>query len=239
MKAEWLNLTKNPVMEWLITTVILNKFLSTVILVLVVLSIRVVIVRRLAKREDLTATIRRRWIVASRNAAWFVLMAGLIFVWFDQLRTLAATAVVIAAAIVIATKELLLNVTGFLFRSASHFFSIGDRIEIDEIHGDVIDQTIMGVTLLEIGSGMKTHQYTGRAVFIPNSVFLNSPVNNETYMEDYIFHIVSIPLKADADWHGAESTADGCKQGLCSLLQGSGKAYEAPCSQTQPGRADG
>lgn len=99
MKAEWLNLTKNPVMEWLITTVILNKFLSTVILVLVVLSIRVVIVRRLAKREDLTATIRRRWIVASRNAAWFVLMAGLIFVWFDQLRTLAATAVVIAAAI--------------------------------------------------------------------------------------------------------------------------------------------
>jgi len=105
---------------------------------------------------------------------------------------------------VIATKELLLNVTGFLFRSSSHFFSIGDRIEIGEIRGDVIDQTIMGVTLLEIGSGMKTHQYTGRAIFIPNSVFLNSPVNNETYMKDYVFHIITIPLKADVGWPKAE-----------------------------------
>ena len=42
-------------MEWFITTVILNKFLGTVILVLLVLGMRVVIVPRLAEREDLTA----------------------------------------------------------------------------------------------------------------------------------------------------------------------------------------
>ena len=46
MRAEWLNLTKNPVMEWLITTVILNKLLSIVVLMLVVLGLCVVIVRQ-------------------------------------------------------------------------------------------------------------------------------------------------------------------------------------------------
>lgn len=93
----WLNVTISP---------LLNKIISSGIVLLIVFALRMIVVRGLVKREGLTPTIRRRWMIATRNGAFFLVLAGLVFVWFEQLRTLAATAVVVAAAIVIATKEL-------------------------------------------------------------------------------------------------------------------------------------
>ncbi|MDY6864263.1 MAG: mechanosensitive ion channel, partial [Thermodesulfobacteriota bacterium] len=158
----------------------MSKLISTGILLLVVFGIRWIIVQDLLSRKKLTKKIRRQWIVTARNGAFFLILTGLVIIWFEQLRMFATTVVVIAVAIVIATKEFLLNIMGFLFRSGAHFFSIGDRIEIDDLKGDVIDQTIMGTIVLEIGPGTKSHQYTGRAIFIPNSKFLSHPVINET-----------------------------------------------------------
>ncbi|MDY6863741.1 MAG: mechanosensitive ion channel family protein, partial [Thermodesulfobacteriota bacterium] len=75
--------------------------------------------------------------------------------------------------------------------------------------------TIMGTIVLEIGPGTKSHQYTGRAIFIPNSKFLSHPVINETYMEDYIFHIITIPLKGGSDWQKAEKALLNASMAVC------------------------
>jgi small-conductance mechanosensitive channel len=118
------------------------------------------------------------------------------------LKTIATTLAVIAVALVIATKEYILNITGFLFLFTSRIFSIGDRIDLGEMRGDVVDTTVMGVFILEIGPG--TNQYTGRTVFIPNSMFLTKPVKNETRMRNYVFHVISFPLRPDENWEAAE-----------------------------------
>ena len=134
----------------------------------------------------------------------FFLIIGLVIIWFEQLRTLAATLVLVAVALAIATRGFLLNIIGSLFRSGAHIASIGDRIEIGDHRGDVIDHSLLGVTILEIGPGSKTHQYTGQSIFIPNSKFLSSSIKNETYLKDYVFHVITIPLKAEKDWQRAE-----------------------------------
>ena len=85
-----------------------------------------------------------------RNITIFLILGILILVRLEQLRTIAAFIMVIAAAIVIATKEFLLNVVGFLYRTTAKFVRVGDRIEMDGIRGEVIDQSLMGITLLEI-----------------------------------------------------------------------------------------
>jgi len=163
--------------------------------------------------------------VASRNTLFLLFLVGAVIIWFEQLRTLAAAVVVIAVAFVLATKEVWLNVTGFLFRAGTHFFSIGDRIEVGDLRGDVIDQRFTGTTILEIGPGTKSHQYTGRAVFIPNSKFLSSPVTNETYMKDFVFHIITVPIKADADWQKAEEALLKAANEVCAPYLEKARSY--------------
>ena len=181
----------NP-QDWL-TGFIANKLLSTTILTVAVLMIRKYVVHWIKGKETFLPTFKRQWIVSVRNITIFLIIGIMVVVWLEQLRTIAASIVVIAAAIVIATKEFLLNVVGFFYRTTAKFVSVGDRIEVDGIRGDVIDQSLMGITLLEIGPGDKTHQYTGLSIFLPNSLFLSETVKNETFLwSDYVFHLMTI-----------------------------------------------
>ena len=182
-----------------------TKFMSTTILIIGVLILRKYIVLWIKKKDSLIPTYKRQWIVRIRNITIFLIFGILIIVWLEQLRTIAASIVVIAAAIVIATKEFLLNVVGFFYQKTAKFVSVGDRIELGGIRGDVIDENLMGVTMLEIGPGEKTHQYTGLTTFLPNALFLSTTVKNETFLwDDYVFHLMTIPIKAGSQWQTAE-----------------------------------
>jgi len=83
-----------------------------------------------------------------------------------------------------------------MLRTGGKAFKIGDRIEIAGIRGDVIDHNLLTTTVMEIGP----HQVTGRAVVLPNSIFLGKPLVNESYTHDFVLHPFKIPLKMDADW---------------------------------------
>mgnify|MGYP001215256827 CR=1 FL=1 len=61
--------------------------------------------------------------------------------------------VAIAVALVIATKELILCVSGALIKGGARSFNIGDRIQVKEFRGDVIDQNLLTTTILEVGPG--------------------------------------------------------------------------------------
>src|SRR5690606_28819112 len=104
---------------------------------------------------------------------------------------------------VVATKELILCITGSILKMASRSFVIGDRIQIKEFRGDVIDQNLLATTILEVGPGKLTHQRTGRMAVIPNSLFVSEPVINESYTHDYILHVFTIPYKREDDWQSA------------------------------------
>src|SRR5690606_32112227 len=83
-----------------------------------------------------------------------------------ELRTVAISIVAIAVAFVVATKELILCITGSILKMASRSFVIGDRIQVKDFRGDVIDQNLLATTILEVGPGKLTHQRTGRMAVI-------------------------------------------------------------------------
>jgi small-conductance mechanosensitive channel len=133
-----------------------------------------------------------------------VFIVGLFFIMANELRAFAVSLVAIAVAVVLATKELILCLSGTALRIGANAYTIGDRIEINGVRGNVIDQTFLATTILEIGPGHVTSQYSGRAIVFPNSLLLAHPLINETYMKDYIVHIMTIPLAAADDWQAAE-----------------------------------
>jgi small-conductance mechanosensitive channel len=206
-------------MNWktlLFDTPFVTRLLSTLVLIGITLVVRNMLLRRWALRQDVDATTRRRWIVSTRNTMFLVILGIVVVIWLEQLRAVAATVVVIAAAIVVATKEFLLNIIGYIFQSTTKFVTVGDRIEVDGIRGDVIDQDMLGMTLMEIGSGEKTNQYTGLTVFVPNAKLLSATVKNETRLwGDYVFHLITIPIERQDKWQLAEQALLDAANEVC------------------------
>lgn len=136
-----------------------------------------------------------------RNIAFASWVAGLLWIWGGVLQDMALSFVAIAVALVLATKELILCVLGFFVRLSADSFRVGDRIEVKGIRGDVVDLTLLTTSILEVGVG---HQRTGRSVVLPNSIFLEDTVTNETFTKEYVLHLIRIPMTVGQDWRRAE-----------------------------------
>ncbi|GAB4141884.1 MAG: hypothetical protein Tsb009_11850 [Planctomycetaceae bacterium] len=182
------------------------SLVASIVLVIVALIIRGLLAKSLRKNKRLSQEIRRRWLVQLRNITFLLILMGLIFIWADTLRALAVYILAVAVAFVIAMKEIIQCLTGSIMRLASRSFEIGDRIEIGDFRGDVIDSGALTTTILEIGPGELTHRLTGRAVAIPNSMFLDKPVINETYTDEFVLHVFKVPMKTTDDWMHAEQS---------------------------------
>ena len=179
--------------------------ISTAILFLIILSLRTGLYHGILERSDLKVETRRRWTVNIRNTLIFLFIIGLVFIWAPQLQTFAVSLFAMAVAIAIAIKELIDCSIGSIVRAVTRSYSIGDRIEIAGIRGHVVDHNLFTTTLLEIGPGQTSHQYTGRAMVIPNSFTLRHTLTNETYSKDYRLHIITIPLTTDENLSSAEA----------------------------------
>ncbi len=181
----------------------MSLLVSSAILLVTVIILRAIIARYL-RRNIASTDLRRRWLVQSRNGLIILLILGLVMIWGEELRTLALSVVAIAVAFVVATKELILCVTGSILKTGARSFSIGDRIQIKDFRGDVIDQNLLATTIMEVGPGKITHQRTGRMTVLPNAMFVSEPVINESYTHDYVLHVITVPFKREDDWKSAQ-----------------------------------
>lgn len=185
-------------MDW--TPGVASSALSTLILAAALLTARAFAVRYVRRQEWSSPQMGRRWIIQIRTALLLLMSIGLVFIWADELRAAAISLVALAAAVVIATKELIMCISGSLVRTSGRSFSIGDRVVIDGVRGDVIDHTVLTTTLLEVGPG---HSRSGRTVVIPNSALLNGAVINETGGHPYVLHTFSVAVGLDG-WSRTE-----------------------------------
>jgi small-conductance mechanosensitive channel len=185
-------------------SVILFDLVKSILLLAAVLLTRLVLMRAVVRSQTLSVETRRRWVLTIRNVMAFIFVTGLVFIWFHEVSTFAVSLVAIAVALVLATKELLLCISGAVLRAGTNAYTLGDRIEVAGMRGNVVDQSLLATTVLEIGPGHASSQYTGRAVLFPNSLLLSQPVVNETYMKPFMVHVMTIPLTAKDDWQMAE-----------------------------------
>lgn len=154
------------------------------------------------------------------NSKAILLLLSVIFavsIWHSEIYTMSISLAAFAAALAIATKELLLCIAGSFYLTGARPFQIGDRVEIDGIRGDVIEVGFLSTQLLEVGPGDLTHQYTGRTLCIPNGKLLSSHVSNETYSNEFVLHVFKIQIKATAEWEFhrdalLESSNEECEQ---------------------------
>ncbi|MGN7062004.1 mechanosensitive ion channel domain-containing protein, partial [Neisseria sp. P0001.S006] len=80
-----------------------------------------------------------RSLVVCRNISMLLLLFGVAMIWAAQIQTLALSMFAVAAAIVVATKELIMCLSVSILRSVTKQYSIGDYIEINGLRGLVVD----------------------------------------------------------------------------------------------------
>lgn len=184
----------------------IRNLVFSVILIAILMLIRF-IVNRIVTPRMASAEERRRWISGSRNTIALVLVLGLAAVWANAIHSFVISVIALAAALVIATKELLLCLSGSFVRTVGASFTLGDRIEWGTVRGDVIDISLFTTTILEVGPGQSFHMPTGRTVIVPNSKLLDTPVFNESKTGKYVVHTLRIPLEMTADLERAQRAA--------------------------------
>jgi small-conductance mechanosensitive channel len=177
--------------------------ISTGLLLLAIVILRT-LTARFIRRHVSSSELRGRLLMNFRNGFLLLGILGLALIWGDQIRSLALSIVAIAVAFVVATKELILCISGAILKSGAGSFNLGDRIQVKDFRGDVIDQTLLATTVLEVGPGKTAHQRTGRMIVIPNALFLSEPVINESFTDHWDFHVFTVPFKREDDWHAAQ-----------------------------------
>ncbi|WP_241968701.1 mechanosensitive ion channel domain-containing protein [Idiomarina tyrosinivorans] len=187
---------------------------STLVLFIAILIVRSLL-RRYIRNSIQSADLRRRWLIQLRNALVLVLLFGLVMIWGNELRTFALSLVAIAVALVIATKELIICISGSLIKSGARSFNLGDRIQVKDFRGDVIDQNLLTTTLLEVGPGKTINQRSGRMVVVPNSIFVSEPVVNESYSRNFVLHAFTVPFKREENWKLAQQALLSAAQKQC------------------------
>jgi len=120
-------------------------------------------------------------------------------VFSDQLSSLTVALGVAGAGIAFALQEVVASVAGWIALSFGQFYTIGDRVQLGGIKGDVIDIGVLRTTLMEIGEWVKGDQYNGRIVRIANSFVFKEPVFNYSADFPFVWDEITVPIKYGSD----------------------------------------
>ena len=80
---------------------------------------------------------------------------------------------------------------------------VGDRIQVLDKTGDIIDIGIMYTTVLEIREWVDANQPTGRLSSIPNAVVIDSVVNSFSRKFNFMWAELELPITYDSNWRKA------------------------------------
>lgn len=181
---------------------ILNTFYTILALGIVYIIFKVIIEEVVVKRIKETKTkYSFRKIVSLLYILAFLFV--LTVIWIEQPETLFVAYGVVAAGIAIALQDLFKSLAGGIIIYVNRLYSVGDRIEIQKIVGDVVDIHILYTTILEIQGWIEGDQATGRLAIVPNSYVLSNTVYNFTKDHNFIWDEIMIPITYDSDWKEA------------------------------------
>ncbi len=150
-----------------------------------------------------------------------LLILGLLAIWFDNPNRFATAVGLITAGVAFALQKVITAVAGYFVILRGNIFSVGDRITMGGVRGDVIALGFIQTMIMEMGQPpsienttppvwVKSRQFTGRIVTVTNDKIFEEPVYNYTRDFPYLWEEISIPISYTADRDRAEQILLEC-----------------------------
>src|ERR1041384_6437613 len=117
--------------------------------------------------------------------------------WYTALASLGVLSLILGFAL----QTPITSLIGWIYLLVRQPYRVGDRIQIDEAKGDVIDVSYLDTTLWEFGGPyLSTQHPSGRIIKFPNSLVLSKIVYNYSWpLFPYIWNEIKFNVAYDSD----------------------------------------
>jgi small-conductance mechanosensitive channel len=144
-----------------------------------------------------------------------LLVLGVVSIWFEDPRRLTTAMGLVTAGLAFALQKVVTSFAGYLIILRGRSFTVGDRIVLGKVRGEVIALGFMQIKIMEMGQSppeqgdapsvwVNSRQFTGRVVTITNDRIFEDPVYNYTHEFPYLWEEMHIPITYNTDRKRAE-----------------------------------
>lgn len=177
----------------------MGKLLLSVLMVVILLFLKKIVISLITKNtKDPKTVYYSKRIVGYGYAFLLIILVG--SVWIKGFGSIGTYLGIASAGIAIALHETIANIAGWFFILWRKPFVIGDRIQIGETKGDVIDLRLFQFSLAEVGNWVEAEQSTGRIIHVPNSQVLKETTANYHGGFNYIWNEIQILVTFESNW---------------------------------------
>ena len=171
---------------------------------------------------------------AASIGAGAVIIIGLVSIWFDDPTRLTTAVGLVTAGLAFALQRVVTAIAGYAVIMRGKTFSVGDRIVMGGVRGDVIALQFTQTTIMEMGQPppvqnddpamwVKSRHYTGRIVTVSNARVFDEPVYNYTSEFPFLWEEITVPVPYDADRTRAEQILEEAAQRHTHAIQEMGE----------------
>lgn len=183
-----------------------TKLTSSLIILITLWAIRLLALRFIHSRFRDNARALYSW---NKAIQYIVVIVGLFLVgrlWLEGVQSLATYLGILSAGLAIALQDLIVNLAGWFFIIWRRPFVVGDRVQIGEHKGDVIDIRLFEFSMLEVGAGrIQAEQSTGRVIHVPNGKVFTEALANTHQGLPFVWNELPVRVTFESDWEKAKS----------------------------------
>ncbi len=144
---------------------------------------------------------RARLLLLQKVLVWALVVAIAASTFATELGSLATFAGLITAGLAVAMQSVLVSLVGYFFLIGRYGIRVGDRVQIGNVVGEVIEMGLVRMHLMELG-GQPALSPTGRVVAFANSVIFqaSSGLFKQIPGVDLAWHEITLSLPQNADY---------------------------------------
>ena len=150
---------------------------------------------------------RRRYqlLLLRRIALWTLVVVIIGFTFASELGSIVTFAGLITAGLAVAMQSVLVSIVGYFFLIGKYGIRVGDRVQIGEVSGEIIELGMVRMYLMEL-AGRGSSVPTGRVAAFPNSVVfqVTTGLFKQIPGVSFAWHDITLALPAEGDYESAK-----------------------------------
>lgn len=147
--------------------------------------------------------VRRRYqlLLLRKVVVWLAIVSVITFSFASQLTSMATFAGLLTAGVAVALQSVILSTVGYFFLIGKFGIRVGDRVQIADVTGEVVDIGLVRLHLMELGAGGSSPP-TGRVVSFPNSIVFQAGAGlfKQIPGTNFVWHEITFTFSPSSDW---------------------------------------
>jgi len=162
---------------------------------------------------------RRRYqlLLVRRIVCWALAVTIVGFTFATDLGSLATFAGLLTAGLAVAMQSVLVSIVGYFFLIGKYGIRVGDRVQIGNVSGEVVDVGLVRLHLMEL-SGQPPRGPTGRIVAFANSIVFQASggIFKHIHGVNLAWHDITLALPPKADPYAMKEKLSGAANHVLS-----------------------